>query len=172
MTRNAAAGEAGLSNDEGMTKQQVRRRPAHSDPPEPDRTSSFGIPSSFVIRNSSLEQVPHLDSLRLEVLGVVRIRFAPNRHLLDHLNSVTFQTDHLLRIVREETELPHTEVVENLSTDAIITQVAGEAEAGVRLDRVEPFLLQFVGMYLRRQTDAAPFLPHVNQHPAGFADLF
>ena len=87
-------------------------------------------------------------------------------------DSVTFQADDLLRIVRQETELAHAEIEQNLRAEAVIAQVAGEAELGVRLHRVEPFFLQFVGVNLRRQTDAAAFLPHVNEHAVScFGDL-
>ncbi len=55
---------------------------------------------------------------------------------------------------------------------AVVAQLGGEAELLVGLDGIEPFLLQLVGVNLRRQADAAAFLPHVKQHAvAGGFDL-
>src|SRR4029450_5160072 len=47
-----------------------------------------------------LKQVTHFHPLGLEISGVVRIRLAANRHLLDHLNAITLEPDDLLRVVR------------------------------------------------------------------------
>jgi hypothetical protein len=80
------------------------------------------IPSTFVIRTLSfaegkfiglrcevqnrrswsvwLQQVAHLYSLGLEIFCIVRIGFAANRHLFDHLNAVTLKTNDFLRIIR------------------------------------------------------------------------
>ena len=52
----------------------------------------------------------HLRLLGFEIFGVVRICFAANRDLLNHLNTVTLETDHFLRIVGEETKLAHAEI--------------------------------------------------------------
>src|SRR5437763_8969415 len=64
--------------------------------------------SRFEIRNS--QQVPHLHLFSGEISFVVRIGRAANRHLLDHLNAVTLESDHFLGIVGQETELPHAEI--------------------------------------------------------------
>ncbi len=66
------------------------------------RTSGFVIVSDFVIRVSSfcLQQMPHFHALGLQVFRVMRVRFAPDRNLFDHLDSVAFQADDLLWIVR------------------------------------------------------------------------
>ncbi len=45
------------------------------------------------------EHMAQLHFFRLEVFRIVRVGFAPNRHLLDHLESITFQTNHFLRVV-------------------------------------------------------------------------
>src|SRR5947207_2448507 len=98
-----------------------------------------------------LKQVTHFDPFGLEILCVMRVRGATDRYLLVHLNAVTLESDHLLWIIRYEAKLAHPEIVENLRADAIIAQVAGEAEFGVRFDRIETFLLQLVSMNLSRQ---------------------
>src|SRR6476620_4706104 len=101
----------------------------------------------------------------------MRIRLTPDRHLLDHLNAITFESDYLFRIIRQETELAYSEIIKDLRADSVIAQVAGKTEFGVCFDRIESLLLQLVGMNLCRESDAAALLPHVDQHSAGFADL-
>lgn len=53
-----------------------------------------------VLNARLLKQVAHFDPFGFEVFRVVRIRFAPNRHLLDHLDTVALESDHFLRVVR------------------------------------------------------------------------
>src|SRR5690348_12173109 len=106
----------------------------------------------------------HLDPFGLKVSGVMRVRFAPNWHLLDHLNPITLKPYHLLWIIRQETKLADPEIIENLRADAIIAQVAGEPESGVRFHGIETFLLQLICVNFCREPDPAAFLPHVNQH--------
>src|SRR6476620_8699484 len=60
-----------------------------------------------------LKQVTHFHPFGLEISGVVRIRFAPNRHLFDHLNAVALKSYHFLRIICEEANLATPEIVEN-----------------------------------------------------------
>jgi len=73
------------------------------------RHSSFG----FLIREC-LEQVSELGLFCLEIFFVVRISIGPDRHLLDHFQTVALEAHNLLRIVRQEPELPHTEIEQNL----------------------------------------------------------
>ena len=96
------------------------------------------------IRNPRSKEMPHLHALGFKILRVVRIGFAPDRHLLDHLHAVAFEADDFLGIVGQETELAHAEVEENLRAESVIAQVAPETELRVRLHRIEASLLQFV----------------------------
>src|ERR1700730_16659109 len=114
--------------------------------------------------SSALEQVPHLYFFGFEVPGVIRIDFAANRHLLDHLDAVSLETDNFLRVVGQKTELPNAEIEKDLGAEAEIAQIARVTEPGICLNVVESFFLQFVGMNFCRQPDAAPFLSHINEH--------
>ena len=58
------------------------------------------------------------------------------------------------------------EVDEDLRADAVVAQVGGQAELEVRVDGVEPLLLQLVGAQLVQQADAAALLREVEQHAA------
>src|SRR6266436_5810761 len=127
---------------------------------------------SFVIRASSfadaLEQVPELRLFCLEIFFVVRIGFGPDRHLLDHFQTVTLQADNFFRIIGEEPELPHTQIEKNLCAQAVIAQVSCVTEFRIGLYSVESFLLQLVSVNLRCQSNTAPLLSHVNQNALAF----
>ena len=54
----------------------------------------------------------------------------------------------LLRVVREDADRRQAEVGEDLVADPVLARVGREAELEVRLDGVEPVLLQLVGASL------------------------
>src|SRR5450432_1263868 len=87
-------------------------------------------------------------------------------YALNHLEAVALESDHLTRIVRQKPEFTDAEVEQNLGTHSIVPQIRREAQTFVGLHRVEALLLQFVSVTLRGQTDAATFLPQINQHAA------
>ncbi len=65
-------------------------------------------------------------------------------------------------IVRQHADLGKPQVFENLSADHVVALVGLEAEAMIGLDRVEPLVLQLVGLELRQQADPATFLRQVD----------
>src|SRR5450432_4575579 len=75
-----------------------------------DETRSWRNELRHALCDRRLEQMSHFHALGLEILGVMRIRFAPNRYLLDHLHAVAFETDHFLRIIGQEAELAHPKI--------------------------------------------------------------
>ena len=72
----------------------------------------------------------------------------------------------LARIVREDPDGAQPEVGEDLVADPPLARVGREAELEVRLDRVEPLLLQLVRLELVQQADAASLLRHVEEDAA------
>ena len=58
------------------------------------------------------------------------------------------------------------EVGEDLVADPPLARIGREAELEVRLDRVEPLLLQLVRLQLVQQADAAALLRHVEEDAA------
>src|SRR6187549_2018101 len=96
----------------------------------------------------ALQQMSHLEALRLEVALIVRIWVCLDRDEFHDLQAVSFQSDHLFRIIREEAHLSHAEIAENLRADAVVPKFRGEAEAKVCLHRVEAFLLELVSVDL------------------------
>lgn len=51
-----------------------------------------------------LEEMPHSLALRLQIAGIVWIRFHPDRELLDDLQSVPLESDDLLGIVGQQSD--------------------------------------------------------------------
>ena len=112
------------------------------------------------IGNPQSQQVPELRLFCFEIFFVVRIGFSPDRHLLDHFQTITLQADNFLRIIGEEPELPHAQIEKNLSAKPVISQVSCVSEFRVGLYGVESFLLQLVGVDFCRQPDTAALLSH------------
>ena len=98
-----------------------------------------------------------------------------DRHLVDHLE-VEATVDEgicLLRIVGEEADPPQAQILEQLDPDAIVAGVGLVAEGQVRLDRVEPLILQLVGLDLLDEPDAAALLRKIDEYAAALpADPF
>ena len=113
-----------------------------------------------------MEPVPELVALRGEVAAVLGVRRHLDRHLLDHRQPVALEPADLLRVVRQDPDRREAEVGEDLVADPPLARVGREAELEVRLDRVEPLLLQLVGAQLVEQADPATLLGHVEQHAA------
>src|SRR6266852_829576 len=87
------------------------------------------------------EHMAQLHFFRLEVFRIVRVGFAPNRHLLDHLESIPFQPNHFLRVVGQEAELAHAQIEEDLRAETVIAQIARVTKLGVCFHGIESFLL-------------------------------
>ena len=77
-----------------------------------------------------------LVALGLEVLAVVLRRRHLDRHPLDDAQLVPGQADHLPGVVRQQADVAHAQVVEDLRPDAEVPQVGGEPEPAVGFDRV------------------------------------
>src|SRR5262249_20204865 len=79
-----------------------------------------------------LQQVAHLLALRRQVTAVVLVGRDLDRHALDDAQPVAVDPDHLLGVVRQQPDLPHAEVDQDLCADAVVPQVRAEAEPLVR----------------------------------------
>src|SRR5450830_1062866 len=109
--------------------------------------------------------MPELISFSRQVALVLGVGRNDDRHLLDDSQSVTGDTQ-LARVVGEQTDCREPEIDEDLVADPPFSLVGAEAELKVGLDRVVSPLLQLVGLELVEQTDAAPFLRHVEENSA------
>src|ERR1019366_5362180 len=106
----------------------------------------------------------HLLSFRFEITLIVLMRLCANWHLLDNFQSVTFQTHHLARIVREQPNRLQAKVRQNLRAQTIFAKVHSITEFLIGLDRIITLLLQLVRFDFGSQPDAASLLPHMAQH--------
>ena len=112
----------------------------------------------------------HAVFFRLQILFVELTRLHDERLAPRDAQSMAFQTDQLLRIVRQNPYALHPQILQYLGTDAVFTQIRRETKTQIRIDRIQSALLQMVRMQLVSQTDAATFLPHVNDHAAAIRD--
>ena len=90
--------------------------------------------------------------------------------LLGDFEAVAVEADDFLGVVGEEADFAHPEVVEDLGAHAVVAEVGGEAEFFVGLDCIEAFLLEFVGVNLGGESDAAAFLAEVEEDAAFLGD--
>ena len=95
---------------------------------------------------------------------VVRIGCRANGKLFDDLEIVTFEPDDLSRIVCEQADLANAEVNEDLRSKTVVAEIDGESQLFVGLNGIEPLFLEFVGVDLGRESDAAAFLAHINEN--------
>src|SRR4026209_2838743 len=98
----------------------------------------------------------------------MRIRLHPNRDLLDYFEAVTFESNDLFRIVREQPNGLQAEVRKNLCPETVFAQVHFEPELEVGLYGVEALLLELVSFYFFDQSNATAFLAHVDDYAAAF----
>ena len=59
-------------------------------------------------------------------------------------------------------------ILEQLDADAVVARVGLVAEREIRLDRVEPLILQRVRLDLLHQADPAAFLRQIDEHARPF----
>ena len=93
------------------------------------------------------------------------------RHLLDDVETEFAQLRGLLGVVREQADLRDAEIAEDAGRSRILARISRQAEGEIRVDRVEPALLQAVGAQLVDQPDAAALVPaHVDDDAAVLFD--
>src|SRR3954447_13623362 len=103
--------------------------------------------SSFVIALFS-QPMPQLQPLRLQVPLIVLARHHLYRYVVDDAQAVSLQAVNLLGVVGHDADLADAEVAKDLRADAVIALVDWQAQPLVRLDRIQPLLLQLVGVQL------------------------
>src|SRR2546421_3713646 len=126
--------------------------------------ATYGVMSSMPLH--FMEDVSHLVLLRAKIADVRLPRGDFDRHALDDFEPVALDPDDLARVIRDQADIAETEVDENLGADPVVAKVRFEAELEVRLHGIAPIVLQLIGFDLVQQTNAAPFLIEVQQHPA------
>ena len=93
-------------------------------------------------------------------------------HPLHDLQPEVRELVDLVRIVGEKPHGLHPQVPEDLGSGPVLPQVRGEAQLDVGVHRVQPLLLEGVGLELVDEADAPALLAHVQHHaPALRLDL-
>ena len=135
--------------------------------------SAFQVPGGQApFAASTLEEVTELGLLRRKVSFVVRIGCRANGKLFDDFEIVTFEPDDLARIVCEQADLANTEVNEDLRSKTVVAEIDGESQLFVGLNGIKPLFLEFVGVDLGREPNAAAFLAHIDENACpGLFDL-
>ena len=111
----------------------------------------------------------HLFFLRPQIIGSVSTRRNFAGHALDHLNSSALERRYFIWIIRKQPHLLNTQRRQRLRRQSELTMVRPEPKLLVRLDSVEPGVLQFISLQLRHQSNAAPFLLFVKQNACTLA---
>src|SRR6266545_6725987 len=132
----------------------------------PASVRSLSTLQRLVLQVLVMKLVAELVTFRRQIASVLRPRVGLDRHLLDDLEAEPFDPGDLLRVVRQDPDRRQTEVGQDLVADPVVPHVRLEAELDVRLDRVEPVLLELVRAQLVEQSDAASLLRHVEEHAA------
>src|SRR5437016_4393102 len=112
------------------------------------------------------QEVPELVALGAEVLPVRLGRGNFDRDTLGDVQPVAFEADDLLGVVGQELQVLDPQVDQDLSSDAVITQIGVESGRDVGLDRVLALILELVRAHLVEEPDPTPLLPHVHEDPA------
>ena len=144
---------------------------------EPSAPSSWPLPQQERIR----QEVPHLVSLGVQVVAPFGAIGCDDGDLVDHFQVVAVVNERvgLLRIVRQEPDPGKAQVLEDLKADAIVARVGAVTQGRVRLDGIEPLVLEIIGADLLDQADPPPLLGQVDEcadplgadHLQGHAEL-
>src|SRR5215470_1771688 len=99
----------------------------------------------------------HLFAFRSKIAGGVRANQHLSTDALD-VNAGGRNCFDLFRIVRHQSDRADFEESQNLDGQTIVAKIDLMSEMQVRLDRIEPSILQFVGTKLFHQADTPALL--------------
>src|SRR6185436_18756472 len=123
------------------------------------------LPAVRVVRDQlqlgMAEEMAQPLPLGREIPAVHWIRTDLERLARGDLDPVVRERLDLLRVVREEPDLEKAEVPQDLGGDAVVPEIRREAELEIRIDGVEPEILELVRAELVRQSDSPPLLAQV-----------
>ena len=109
--------------------------------------------------------MPEFFLLGAQVSDIAVVRRDFERHARD-VDPVAAEALDLVRIVGQQPHLADTEVAQNLRADPVIAQVLLESQLQIRLDGVQPGVLQRVGANLVAEPDTAALLMKINHYAA------
>ena len=74
----------------------------------------------------------------------------------------------LFRVVRQQSKFSDSDVFQDLHPNHVVSHIGLEAQAMIRLDRVEPLILKLVGLEFREQSNAPALLGEVHDRSTTF----
>ena len=86
------------------------------------------------------------------------------RDTLRYVHACLFQRCNLARIIGHQPDFIHAQQRQHAGSRAKIARFVGQAQPLVRIHCVKSLILQPIGAQLVDQANAAPFLPHIEQH--------
>src|SRR5229473_1082144 len=103
--------------------------------------------------------------LGLQVTLVMGVGGNIDWHPFDHFEPEALQAVDLLGVVGKQPDFAHAEVVQDLAADTVVALVRRMSQRLIRLDRVEPAVLEVVGVELVQQADPTSLLmSYVQNH--------
>src|SRR5437899_1663149 len=136
-----------------------------NDPVLPEARRNFGARPAISVWQRR-QEVPELVALGAEVLPVRLGRGNFDRDTLGDVQPVAFEADDLLGVVGQELQVLDPQVDQDLSSDAVITQIGVESERDVGRNPVLALILELVRAHLVEEPDPTALLPHVHEDPA------
>src|SRR5687767_582998 len=173
-TRTLKASETNLYGNRGDFERQSPKMPGLPKPPKLLSESGFtgsgdtGRCGGLAHPSDRGELVAELFLFRLEVSPREGGRRDFEGNPFRHRELIALDTDELPRVVRQEAHRTDPEIAQNLDADAVVALIRLEAQALVRLHRIEALILELVGANLVRQPDAASLLVQIEEHTAAF----
>src|SRR5581483_2552219 len=114
------------------------------------------------------DQVPHLVALGFEIALERRLDGDLGGEAFNDLDARGFECRDLLRIIREQANFVHAEVLQDGGRQLEVAAVGLEAELQVGFDRVATLVLQLVRAQLGHEANAAALLLLVEQNARAF----
>ena len=115
-----------------------------------------------------VEQVPHAQSLGIQIAFVVFVAPVFQRASFHDFNAVVGQGVDFGRIVGHEYDLDNSQGFHDFRTDAVMPGVGWKAQLKIGIHGVQAVILQIVGFDFVEKADAAAFLAHIQQYAASF----
>ena len=112
--------------------------------------------------------MPHTLLLGPQVKQIVFRRAHLDRHTLFDGHAKLRKLVYFIRIVGEQAHALYSKIPQDLCTDVIFPLIPGKTKCQISLQGIHALFLQFIGLQLVDQTDAASFLPHVKENTTSF----
>ena len=104
-------------------------------------------------------------ALGFQILGVLVRRADDERNPFDDGDRRSIEGRNLVGVVRQQPDRPNAQVFQNVDGDRVIPLVRLESKVQIRVNRIQPFILQIVGAELVDEANSPTLLAQVDQDP-------